>query len=200
MDTIENVNNFKEESSDNQILIEELIKIQSWNSFAKSLLKQVSAKGTLSDNQIFAANSMLIKMEVKSKALAEKKAKAQAIDLWPLHMMFNEASRNGLTRPKFAIDDLELSLASPNSANPGAIYVKSEKRYSGKIVDGVFRPLEKTSEKVFTKLQSLSKDPIGVATEYGKRMGICSCCSRTLTNKESIERGIGPICADKWGL
>jgi hypothetical protein len=34
---------------------------------------------------------------------------------------------------------------------------------------------------------------------YGKRTGACSCCGRELTNGESIDRGIGPICAEKYG-
>lgn len=32
------------------------------------------------------------------------------------------------------------------------------------------------------------------AAEYGRRTGVCACCGRDLTNKESIELGIGPIC------
>ena len=33
----------------------------------------------------------------------------------------------------------------------------------------------------------------------GKRVGSCCVCARKLTRKESIERGIGPICAEKVG-
>jgi hypothetical protein len=28
----------------------------------------------------------------------------------------------------------------------------------------------------------------------------CGCCGLTLSNPESIARGIGPICAGKWGF
>ena len=28
----------------------------------------------------------------------------------------------------------------------------------------------------------------------------CGCCGIMLTNPESIRRGIGPICAGKWGF
>jgi hypothetical protein len=35
------------------------------------------------------------------------------------------------------------------------------------------------------------------AAEYGKLYGRCMICGRTLTDPESIERGIGPICAGK---
>lgn len=36
------------------------------------------------------------------------------------------------------------------------------------------------------------------ATEFGKKWGCCMACGRTLTKTESIEAGIGPICAGKF--
>jgi hypothetical protein len=35
---------------------------------------------------------------------------------------------------------------------------------------------------------------------YGKEIGRCGHCNRTLTNEESRQRGIGPICANKMGF
>lgn len=37
------------------------------------------------------------------------------------------------------------------------------------------------------------------SARYGHEIGSCGICGRTLTNDESRERGIGPICADKMG-
>lgn len=36
------------------------------------------------------------------------------------------------------------------------------------------------------------------AKEYGLQTGVCVCCGRTLTDPESVERGIGPICLTKY--
>lgn len=36
------------------------------------------------------------------------------------------------------------------------------------------------------------------AAEFGKRTGTCCNCGRTLTNPDSIDAGIGPICAQKF--
>jgi hypothetical protein len=36
------------------------------------------------------------------------------------------------------------------------------------------------------------------AQAFGKLYGWCCCCGRRLTNEESIELGIGPICRSKW--
>jgi hypothetical protein len=35
------------------------------------------------------------------------------------------------------------------------------------------------------------------STRYGRELGICGVCGRTLTNEDSRQRGIGPICASK---
>lgn len=37
------------------------------------------------------------------------------------------------------------------------------------------------------------------AVRFGKLYGVCCICGRTLTNEDSIEAGIGPICAGKAG-
>lgn len=39
--------------------------------------------------------------------------------------------------------------------------------------------------------------PEQASKRYGKELGHCGVCGRTLTNNDSIERGIGPICAGK---
>ena len=39
------------------------------------------------------------------------------------------------------------------------------------------------------------KDPVNSMNEYGLRLGRCGVCNRTLTDRHSILRGIGPICA-----
>lgn len=35
------------------------------------------------------------------------------------------------------------------------------------------------------------------AAGLGKQWGVCMCCGRTLTKQESIDAGIGPICAGR---
>lgn len=48
-------------------------------------------------------------------------------------------------------------------------------------------------------IASIAIDPVKASTLYGHEIGRCGICNRTLTNKESRERGIGPVCADKMG-
>lgn len=48
-------------------------------------------------------------------------------------------------------------------------------------------------------LMKIAANPAEAAANYGLHIGKCGICGRTLTNDESRERGIGPICAGKWG-
>lgn len=52
-----------------------------------------------------------------------------------------------------------------------------------------------TAKSVLAKIE---QDPKEAAIRYGKELGVCGVCNRTLTNEESRARGIGPICADKF--
>jgi len=54
------------------------------------------------------------------------------------------------------------------------------------------------SDTVRETIMGAASDPISAAIRYGKVTGSCSCCGKELTVKESIERGIGPICARKF--
>jgi hypothetical protein len=55
------------------------------------------------------------------------------------------------------------------------------------------------SDTVKETILGAAADPLTAAIRYGKVSGSCSCCGRELTVKESIERGIGPVCATKFG-
>lgn len=54
-------------------------------------------------------------------------------------------------------------------------------------------------DDVKSVLTEAANDPLTAAIRYGKVSGSCSCCGRELTDPQSIERGIGPICAVKYG-
>jgi len=46
-------------------------------------------------------------------------------------------------------------------------------------------------------LTEIAKDPVTAMNEYGIRLGVCGMCGRTLTQRDSRLRGMGPICAGK---
>jgi hypothetical protein len=49
-------------------------------------------------------------------------------------------------------------------------------------------------------LAQIEKDgPLAASMRYGKELGVCGVCQRTLTNESSRSLGIGPVCAQKMG-
>lgn len=53
-----------------------------------------------------------------------------------------------------------------------------------------------TQQAVLRKIKEMG--PLQSAVEYGHRVGECARCHAKLTNPESIERGIGPVCAGRY--
>lgn len=60
--------------------------------------------------------------------------------------------------------------------------------------------LEDAGDDVLETLRELAKDPAAFAAAQGKELGVCCCCGAELENEISVKRGIGPICAQKWGF
>lgn len=52
-------------------------------------------------------------------------------------------------------------------------------------------------ETLWRILERIAEDPLAASKAYGKELGRCGVCGRTLTDPESIAAGIGPICAAK---
>jgi hypothetical protein len=47
--------------------------------------------------------------------------------------------------------------------------------------------------------KAIAHDPAAASRRYGIELGHCGVCGRTLTDPESIARGIGPVCAGRMG-
>lgn len=50
-----------------------------------------------------------------------------------------------------------------------------------------------------TMLALIAEDPRAAMALYGHEIGRCGRCGRTLTDAESRELGIGPVCVEKLG-
>jgi len=48
-------------------------------------------------------------------------------------------------------------------------------------------------------LDAIKADPRGASLLYGIKLGACGVCGRTLTNQESRDLGIGPVCRQRMG-
>jgi len=126
---------------------------------------------------------------------------AVAIDVSAIATAFAKAQANSILRPKLRLADFLFSLAPLTGRNAGSIYVKrvSDDQYLGKVTAGQFHAVRECDDATRAQVVEVAADPASAAKAYGLRFGICSCCGRVLTAGESIDRGIGPICAERFG-
>lgn len=205
---------FYEEHSD---IIDALRDIKSWNDFAASLVNQFDTKGQLTEPQLFSASAMLMKIKSNAEEKAAKKADQKknmlSLDVSKILAILDKTEgverrysngREYVTKkvqfPKVRVGDLVFSKASESSKNAGAVYIKYQKEYIGKVLGGYYLPVNSPSDEVISEIKSICKDPLDSAIAYGKRTGNCAVCSRDLTRHDSIDRGIGPICAERLGI
>ncbi len=183
--------------TENSGVAEFLVKASGWSTFAASLVESLNQYGSLTEPQLQAVHSMQAKVEAaNTKRSAEREAAKQEVDLSPIRAMFESAVKSGYKRPTYRAAGLVINRAPDSGRNPGALYVKDAEtdEYLGKICGTSY------TGKPATALVAIAADPKGEAIRYGQRTGTCSCCGRELTKEASIEAGIGPICASKWGL
>lgn len=80
----------------------------------------------------------------------------------------------------------------------GWTFVKDGAEYGEGKRYGSQRPGERYVGAIADALAAIVADPAGAAARYGELTGQCSSCNRTLEDKLSVERGVGPICWAKY--
>lgn len=133
--------------------------------------------------------------------------------------IFDHAYASGNNFPKvrlaFDDDDKPIHMRRTSSGRfEGSVTITDDRGYPtntfyGRITrEGSFDPSRhardmprETKLALWTLLKRFQDgDAEAVFAEFGKRFGFCSCCGRPLSNEESVSRGIGPVCAQRWGL
>lgn len=178
------------------------------NRFCGDMLDKLNHWGSLTDGQVAGIRKGMEKRAATVAAAAERTANAPVADtagIDRLKLAFDtaieraRAKGRGLRMPKITVGGIVITPAKATSTNPGALYVKTAGTYLGKVKDGRFlasRDCQPDQEK---RILAFIADPKAAAEAYGKETGVCCVCNAPLTNKVSIERGIGPICAEKMG-
>jgi hypothetical protein len=93
-----------------------------------------------------------------------------------------------------------LTIARKNGDTLCWIKLESVEGVVGKIENGVVSLFAKCGDRIAMRkrLEDIEADPEAAAALHGRVSGRCSICNRDLTDPESIARGIGPICAEKF--
>jgi hypothetical protein len=166
------------------------------NSFLTSLADQYGRKGYLSDKQVACVIRAMNPTEGAPAAIRT----VAPVNTVRVEEIFGYARTRGIKQPQMRLGAYKLKTASSFSANAGMIYVTTEDgEYLGKINGGSWMPV--AAGRTHTgALAALLANPELAARAYGERTGNCSICGRLLTDGESVDRMIGPVCAEKYGL
>lgn len=172
--------------------------------FAKSLLSKAQAGSRMSQAQV----SWVYKLaqdEVEARSAKAPKA-VSGVDASGILGALTSAYVSGLKRPR-------LRLTSPDGvavvvmfmmagSNAGGAWVTANGELAGKIdANGEYTPRNAQGEELMVFMALSSMASVGSALfAHGQMSSQCGCCGLPLTNPESIARGIGPICAVKFGL
>ena len=110
------------------------------------------------------------------------------------------AKANGLKAPILRTNGLTLSLRQAVQPERWLVYAKRGDTYLGKISpEGAWRPVYAATKADEDSPGGDPANPLEAALAYARETKACACCGILLTDPVSVARGIGPICAEKWG-
>lgn len=184
-----------------------------WN-FPIELGEKLAQYGTLTDGQLAAVQRCMAKdaerAEQRQTERAARDAAAPSVDVTKLEEAFATARSKAKDMGARGINRLHLRLqsgdhsivfspGSPGSEWEGMIFAKAEGKKLGWIKAGKFTARYECTPEEQSAVVDCCNDPLKAALAYGQRWSCCAVCGRTLTNDGSIEAGVGPICAARFG-
>lgn len=174
--------------------------------FPRTMLEALQQFGGLTDNQLAACQRLVARdgQRVEERATRQQE-NSVTIDIGKIEASFEHARQaaaadgEGVKWLRLRLDTFTFTPAPAHGRNAGGIYVREGQAYLGKVMGGRFLPARECTDDQKARIVAAAADPAGAARTYGLRTGSCSCCGRELTNRASIDLGIGPICAAKYG-
>lgn len=174
--------------------------------FAASVREALFRNGYLTDGQLAAVRRCIARNKereaAKQAAIVQQQEAAPTCSVSKIEDAFAVAMGNGVKRPKLRLDTFIFSPAPEHGNNAGSIYVvdAATRNYLGKITNCKFlRVRMNCTEEQEAAIVAAASDPEASAKAYGQRTGNCSVCGKGLTRNDSIDRMMGPICAEKYG-
>lgn len=165
--------------------------------FAESLLNQFASVWDELDKLDGGINTAtLIRDEYAAKipGIADRREFSKTLDTLKRRL---DQSREELTKRRKSAPSTEIE--DGMYVLDGVVYRvvtsrSSGKPYASKLEGTSFNYAPGAVRKLLPEHRMTLED----AQKYGKLYGVCAVCGCTLTNPKSIERGIGPICAEKF--
>lgn len=179
---------------------------QRCSDFIRGLYDGLNQYGRLTDRQLECVQRSIAK-DAEFKTKREQEAVERAVDVHgtgqdKLVSALNHAALKQKRSPSLIVGSLEFTRAKDTSKNPGCVYVANWRTdtYFGKITPaGLFQPSRECTDETKAQVTVVMLDPLAAAIEHGKLTGECAVCRAKLKDEKSVARGIGPICAQKFG-
>lgn len=114
-----------------------------------------------------------------------------------LRATFDKLLASGLKRVKLRMSGFAVKPAKATGKHPGSLYVTEGETYLGRVAGGKFLRMDCCSQETADKVAALIADPMAAIKATGQEVGSCAICGLELTDPESLERGVGPICAER---
>ena len=170
--------------------------------FGKSLVSGIDKYGALTVKQAAWVEALI-------ERAAAPKPEAVQVEMAGVQQLF-AAARQKLRYPKIRLraDDgtpVVLALAGARSKYAGQVTLTDggpfgDNRWFGRVDGAKFYASRSATPAVIGLLTGLSADPTNVISGYGRLTGACALCGRDLTDQDSVDRGVGPVCAKNFGL
>lgn len=171
------------------------------NGFASSLVSALIKYGSLTDGQLEAVQNIIIRNAARANENSARVASAPVVSTTGIESLFTAATTNGLKTPSIRISGFKFKPAKAVSVNSGALYVTDDQGvYMGKVMNGLFLRSRECPEDKVSQIVDACANPRDAIIKYGRILGNCGLCGRRLVDPVSIEAGIGPICAAKFGM
>lgn len=185
------------------------------STFASDLRAKVIKWGSLTAGQLGAVTRIVAedaaRQQQAQQVRQQQVREAAPLDVAAIDRALRTANGNGLKRPALRLGDFIFKLAGDNSRYAGKVMVLSRTRtvssnwgekpeFLGHIDGGLFMAGRACTDADKAGLLIVAADPVAAAVRYGRDIGNCSCCDRVLNDPVSVARGIGPICADRFGF
>ena len=176
--------------------------------FAKSMFDALRKWGSLTEKQLAAVQRCVAREAVRNAEREERKANAPTVDATKIEEAFAharaKAARPGMkgvwTRPlPLTSGDITVEFQAGKGKWEGTLFVKRDDRDIGRIADGKFSANFKCTDAEQAAVLDCAANPTDAAKAFAKAWSRCCVCGKTLTNDESIGRGMGDVCAAKFG-
>lgn len=159
--------------------------------FAVEMLDTIMKFGQLTTGQ-FAAVERCAQRDAQK--VTQRVQAAPQVDASKIVATFQRARESGLEKIKLRFEGITIK---PAQFDKNVLLVKAGMDRIGKIEAGRFVAFRACTPELQAQVLVVLKDPMAAAQAYGFATSSCCICGLKLTNKESIETGIGPICSGR---